>query len=429
MFKTVFVENYGCISNRFDLEIMLAYLEKEGIRVVDCVDFADFILVNSCAVKKSTEDRVLGRLRLLGGLNKPVIVAGCLPKIDFSAVVKSVPNYSAVLDPFSVDKIVRVLRDIEVGKVNGSYISDATCCKIEMPKVRLCEALDIVQICEGCVGSCAFCCTRFARGRLYSYPVKMVVDRVREIVGCGVKEIWITAQDTGCYGLDSGSSLAELLGLICDVEGEFFLRVGMMNPSHVLPMLDELIDVYKDEKIFKFLHLPLQSGNDEVLRSMNRSYRVRDFSEIVDSFRKAIPDITISTDMICGFPTETDDAFQDSLRVIEQVEPEVVNVSRFYPRPRTPAWKMKLLPSGTVKARGLAMTRLCRSIARRKNEKLLNWTGSILIEERGKKLSSVGRNFAYKPIVLKGEEELGKILTVTVKKAFTTYLEGIKVRD
>ena len=131
--------------------------------------------------------------------------------------------------------------------------------------------------------------------------------------------------------------------------------------------------------------------------------------------------------MICGFPTEDDDAFKDSLDVIMQIEPDVVNVSRFFPRPKTPASKLKRLPSGIVKARGWKMTKLCRDIAQKRNSMLLGWTGKILIDEIGKNKSSVGRNFAYKPIVIKDEEDLGKMLIATVKRTFTTYLEGIRM--
>jgi MiaB/RimO family radical SAM methylthiotransferase len=212
------------------------------------------------------------------------------------------------------------------------------------------------------------------------------------------------------------TGLPELLKEILGIEKDFFLRLGMMNPEHVLPVLDELIKVYKNKKIFKFLHLPVQSGNDSILGLMKRRYHVDDFRKIISEFREDIPGITISTDIIVGFPTETDAQFQDSLNLVKELRPDVLNISRFQPRYGTEAAKMEgQVDGGVSKDRSRLLTDIFTNISRMNNERWIGWEGDILIDEKGKDGSWVGRNFAYKPIIIKGDHDLGEIVKVKVE--------------
>jgi MiaB-like tRNA modifying enzyme len=337
------------------------------------------------------------------------------------AILKAAPDFSALLDPQSVDKVVLAVKSAEEGGKNRIFFSKRNVVKLELPKIRLNRTVEIVLISEGCMGACAFCCVRFARGALFSYPKGVIVRRVSQAVSEGVKEVWITSQDNGAYGLDIGTSLAELLRECCTVKGKFLIRVGMMNPDHVLRMLPELIDVYKDEKIFKFLHLPVQSGDNEILRKMNRRYTAEEFMAIVNSFREEIPEITLATDIICGFPGESHEAFEGTLRLVRDAQPDIVNISKFFPRPNTPAKGMKQLNVKEVKNRSRRLTKLVKEISFKRNERWLGWEGEVLIDEKGKNSSWIGRNFAYKPIVIKsGENMLGKFIRVRVTKTYST---------
>ncbi len=186
-----------------------------------------------------------------------------------------------------------------------------------------------------------------------------------------------------------------------------------------------MILAYKDEKIFKFLHLPVQSGDDEVLKGMNRPYSVEDFTKIIHSFRKEIPKITVATDIICGFPGESKEAFQQTVELIEEVQPDIVNISKFFPRPHTSAGKMKpFVHPREVKERSRRLAALSKRISLQKNRAWMGWKGRILVDEVGKKVSSwVGRNFVYKPTVIKTDKALlGRFLDVRVIDAFPTYL-------
>ncbi len=421
--KAVYAKNYGCAANLFDFEVMLGLLIGAGHHMVNRPDSADIILVNTCGVKKPTEDRVIQKLRRLNRLCKPLIVAGCLPKINPEAISKAAPDLSAMLDPQSVDKILLAVEAAVKGEKNRVFFSQMPPVKLGLPKTRLNRTIEIVPISEGCNGACTFCCVRLARGALFSYPEEAIVRRVAQAVEGGAKEIWITSQDNGAYGLDARTNLAELLKECCRVKGKFLIRVGMMNPDYLSRILPDLIDAYRNEKVFKFLHLPIQSGDDETLRRMNRRYTVEEFKEIVNTFRQAVPDLSLATDVICGFPSETREAFERTLSFVEEVKPDTVNISKFFPRPNTPAEKMRQHDAGGVKARSTELTRIVRRITFEQNERWLGWKGEILIDEKGRGASWIGRNFAYKPIVIKGNEDLlGKFVQAKVVKAFSTYL-------
>jgi len=201
----------------------------------------------------------------------------------------------------------------------------------------------------------------------------------------------------------------------------------MMTPNYALESLDELIQGYKDEKIFKFLHLPVQSGDNEILKKMNRLYSTEHFEEIICHFREKIPDITIATDVICGFPGESNKAFNKTLKLIEETQPDIVNISKFFPRPHTAAEKMgPRVPLREVSERSRKMAQLSKKISLEKNRKWMGWGGKILVDEKGKVSNSwIGRNFAYKPIVVRSDEILlGKFVNVRVVKAFATYLKA-----
>ncbi len=199
-----------------------------------------------------------------------------------------------------------------------------------------------------------------------------------------------------------------------------------MNPNQALEILDDLVKAYKAEKVFKFLHLPAQSGDNTVLQRMNRHYSVEDFKKVVRHFREELPRITLATDVICGFPGESKRAFERTIELVKETRPDIVNVSRFFPRPGTPAKKMEQLPHLVVKHRSKKMAGLAKKISVEKNRAWLGWEGKILVDEVGSKAGTwVGRNFAYKPVVLRKKEDLlGRFVDVRVDETRETYLMG-----
>jgi MiaB/RimO family radical SAM methylthiotransferase len=268
----------------------------------------------------------------------------------------------------------------------------------------------------------------FARGHLRSYGIQEIVERVKKDLAIGVREFWVTAQDTACYGRDRGTNLADLLHAICDVEGDFRIRVGMMTPNMAVDILDDLIQVFKSKKIFKFIHLPVQSGDNQILERMRRFYTAEDFRKIVDAFKASFSEMTLATDVICGFPGESEEAFEKTLQLIEDVKPDIVNVSKFFARPRTAAAEMRedFVSFQEIKRRSSIAAKLAKKVAFERNQRWVGWTGEVFVDEVGKISGSwVGRNFAYKPIAVKSDDNLlGKKLHVKVVRAFSTHLEG-----
>jgi MiaB/RimO family radical SAM methylthiotransferase len=244
----------------------------------------------------------------------------------------------------------------------------------------------------------------------------------------GAREVWLTSQDMASYGRDINVNLAHLLREICALKGDYVVRVGMMTPNLTLDILPDIIDGFQNEHVFKFVHLPVQSGDNHVLKRMNRLYSVEGFKLAIEAFRNAIPSVTVATDVICGFPGESHDAFDRSLRLIEEIRPDVVNISKFFPRPNTAAEKMTLkVPETEVSKRSREAASLAARISLEKNREWLSWEGRVLIDELGKQHNTfIGRNFAYKPVVVKDCDPslLGTFQKVKVTEAFQTYLEA-----
>ncbi|MFH1055716.1 MAG: tRNA (N(6)-L-threonylcarbamoyladenosine(37)-C(2))-methylthiotransferase [Candidatus Altiarchaeota archaeon] len=401
---------FGCAVNQADSEAIKGLLKAGGL------DKADVVVVNTCTVKSPTENKILKRLRQLRHEGKAVVVAGCIPPAR-PGIVDEFPNFSFV--GVNTEDIVEAVRCAVRGEryVNIASGKDKT----TLPCIRENPVVGIVPICEGCLGGCSYCQTKFARGELKSYPIRGIVNKVKGYVEEGAREIWITAQDTGAYGQDIGSSLPELFDKVVSVDGDFKVRVGMMNPDHARGMLDELVRAYENYKIYKFLHLPVQSGDDRVLRDMGRRYTVEEFKTVVDAFRKL--NVTLSTDVIVGYPTEDEKAFRNTVELVEEVKPDVLNVSRYWPRPGTKAAKLKQHPGMETKRRSGIMSQVFKSVGLGRNSKWIGWCGNALVSEANVDGTFTARNDWYKPIVIK-DGELGENVKVEVKKATYYDLRG-----
>lgn len=408
--KNIFIKTYGCSFNFSDSENLAGLLQDSGkYKIVDSEDAADLVIINSCTVKNNAETKFWRDVR---NISKPIIMAGCVPqaerdKLKFSGYsvigTNQINNVVSVVDATLSGNIVQLLK-----KENNP--------RLNIPKVRKNKVIEIVPINEGCLGSCDFCLTKFARGHLLSYDPNEIARHIRNALNDGIKEIWLTSQDTACYGYDINTNIVKLLTKILEMKRDFRIRLGMGNPDYLRDYIDELIEVYKDPRMYKFLHVPVQAGSDRVLKAMKRNYTIENFSKIINRFRKMFPKITISTDIICGYPEETDEDYEKTIEMVKKVRPDVLNISRFWPRPGTIAAKKKQLPSEIIKARSKRLAELYYKIALGNNQKWLDWRGKILINEIGKKETFVGRNYAYKPVIVKGEHKLGDEVEVTVSE-------------
>lgn len=413
--KKIFIKTYGCALNQSDSELMAGLLEKSGkYKIVSSIKESDLVIINSCTVKQKAETHFLKDIKKIKQMK---ILAGCVPQAELDK--KKFKDYS-IIGTSQLTKVVEVADETLKGNVI-QYLEKNKNPRLNLPKIRRNSIIEIVPASEGCLGECSYCKVKQARGHLYSYEQEAIIKQIRSALTEGIKEIWLTSQDMGCYGLDINTNLVELLKKAVALEGDFLIRIGMINPNHLIKFLKDLIKIYNSPKIFKFLHIPVQSGDNEILGLMNRKYSVNEFKDIIDRFRNEIRDITISTDIICGFPGETENQFNKSLELIHDIKPDILNISRFWPRPGTKAsFMVRQIHGNITKKRSRLMTRVFNKIAYQNNKKWINWKGKVLIDEHGKENSFIGRNYAYKPVVVKGNHKLGEIVNVKIKRV-TSY--------
>lgn len=419
----IYVESYGCSANTADMEIAKGMLSYEGHSLTLTLEQADVAIVFTCIVKTPTERKVIKKIKSIRNKGVPLIVAGCMPKALTRVVDEIAPN-ACMIGPDDLDKIPTTVVDILQGKrsihINGdSY--DRGC----QPRYRVNPLIHIAPIASGCLGNCTYCIVKHARGKLHSFPHREIITGVGQALNEGCHEVWVTAEDTAAYN-DDGVRLPDLVQMLCEFDDDFRIRVGMMTPNQVYPILEDLLEAYDNEKVFKFLHLPVQSGNDEILQRMNRRYTVKEFKDLVSTFRERFPKISISTDIICGFPGETDEQFNDSRNLIQNLRPDVLNISRYWERPGTEAEKMNGKLHGRVtKERSRRLTTLWKQLAMDVGSRWVGWEGDILLDEYGKGISKVGRNYAYKPVAVVTDRSIGENLKVRVTGSGVGFLTGV----
>ncbi|RMF31636.1 MAG: tRNA (N(6)-L-threonylcarbamoyladenosine(37)-C(2))-methylthiotransferase [Candidatus Nitrosothermus koennekii] len=410
------IEYYGCSANVADAEMIAGILANDGHEIVN--DDEDLNVIVTCTVKDATANRMIYRIKRLS--NKPLVVAGCFAKAEHKKVERLNPNAS-LLSPDAIDQASTVVNNTLKGK--RLAILEGSSNKVNLPRIRLNPVVSIVEIGSGCLNECTFCETKIAKGWLKSYEPNHIVREISNNVKEGIKEIWLTSTDNGAYGHDLGINLAKLLKYIVSIDGNFKVRVGMMNPMFMPFMLDELIEIFKDDKIFKFIHIPIQSGSDKILKKMKRNHKAELFLDIVNRFRREIKDITIATDVIVGFPGESKDDFNATVSLMKEARPDIINIARYSARPNTEAREMEdKVDVKEMKERSSFMHKIAEEISLANNKRWLGWKGRIIIDEIGKN-GVQGRNYAYKPIFIKNESiELGKEVQVKVTKALPNSL-------
>lgn len=402
----IFIETYGCSLNLSDAQTIEAILIDAGYKISDNEEEADCIIINTCTVKDTTYKKFRNRLKELTYSGKKIIVSGCIPAVY--NVQEFLENISFI-GTRNLSKIVETVESTLAGHVYKD-LNESTVQRLDLPRKLHNPVIEIIPIAQGCLGQCAYCQTRLARGTLKSYPIEKIVSRMENGISEGVKEFWLTAQDCGAYGLDIGTSLPSLITAILKSEHDFKLRIGMANPQHVLKMLNDLLKIYNDPRLFAFLHIPVQSGSNKILGAMNRQYCVDDIYFITETIREHFDEFTFSTDVIVGFPGETDMDFFLTEKLLLRLKPATVNRSRFSPRPKTEAARMKQLPSSIISERSRKITEIVKDISLASNKTWFNWNGEILIDEEKNSDSFLGRNFAYKPIVIKKNNRSNKMI-------------------
>jgi len=411
----IYLEVFGCTANKSDASLVKGILKENNHNIIDNISDADTLVILTCTVIGTTEQRMLSRLKAFKSTGKTVIVAGCMASVQADLVLNILPD-AELLPPQYSHHISEL---IEGKKVEFTEENKTKFIK------HYENVIAPISIAEGCIFSCSYCITSIARGKLRSYPINEISQDICNAIKQGCKEIQLTSQDTSSYGFDCNKNLGDLLENISKIKGEYRVRIGMMNPYTCYMNLDSIIEGYKNHRIYKFLHLPLQSGDNEILKKMNRKYTIDEFLTIIKQYRKNYPEITISTDVIVGFPTETNEQFQNTIDIIKSVNPDITNITRYSARPYTKAKSMKgRIKTEIVKERSKILTELCNKISKYNNQKHIGMKYNILITEKGKNNTYVGRTENYKPVVINQNVKIGDFIPVEIIKIAPTYLVG-----
>ena len=419
----VFIESYGCTFNQADGQIIAGNLQANDIEIVDSIDEADVVIVNTCYVKLPTEDKMTFRIQKLQKEfpDKKIIVGGCMVEIDPEKLDKIGPNISWI-GPHQLNKSASVVNATYCGDVirETGFSKESKVC---VPKVGDDSLIHILQICEGCLGACTFCCTRFARGPLNSYPISDIVFEAQRAIENGACEIQLTAQDTAAFGRDSGEKLSDLIKEVANLKGDFRVRVGMMHPKNILNDVDEIIDAMKHPKVYDFIHLPVQSGSDKVLSEMRRGHTVEQYKNIVSKFKEEIPNVTLATDIIVGYPTESDEDFDETVKLLEEIKPSLIHLSKYQHRKGAISSSLPEIPREIMKERSKFLSQIKEKITERENEELVDSIQKVLVIEKGSKGGYIAKTNSYIPVIV-DNVELGTFVDVKITEATSTYLKS-----
>lgn len=415
-----YLKNFGCTQNIGEGEnIRQILLSSRGTEVEDMYS-ADVIIINSCAVKTPTEDKVIQYIYNCSMTDADVIVTGCLPKINPDRIKQACPD--AILTPPNIGK--SILKYVPLQLSNGDTYQMARL--PENPVFYNDQPLTvIVPIAQGCLGSCTYCTVKYARGWLQSYPLTAVFEYTKKAIEMGARELYITAQDTATYGKDNGVNLVDLIKKILENEGDFRIRIGMMSPNHAVDIIDDLLDLMEnDERIYRFLHIPVQSGSDKILELMKRQYNIEMFNQLISKIRTRFPLMTLSTDVIVGFPGETNTDFELTVKCIERNQFDIVNVSKYGDRPFAASTNFNnKIPSDITKNRSRIITEKVHEIQLARNKEWIGWKGDAIILKDTNKGNKFARNNYYRPIILL-RGNLGEKASVNIISNSRSSLKG-----
>lgn len=433
--KHIFVKTWGCTHNSSDSEYMAGLLSQAGYKVSledSQKDASDCWVLNSCTVKGPSEQHFINSINDALSKNKCCILAGCVPQSSGPAFLKkfnlsaSTPSLS-ILGVEQIDQIVEIV----VRTLRGESVTFLKKAKdkkdrpvLDMPKIRKNELVEIISINSGCLNSCTYCKTKQARGDLKSFPVDEIVSRATVAFEDGCRELWITSEDTGAYGKDIDTDLPTLLWALTKVIPEgCFMRVGMTNPPYILEHVEELAKILNHDRVYSFMHIPIQSGSNAVLYNMKREYTREDFESLVDILLETVPNISIATDIIAGYPSETDDDWKDTMSLCVKYKFPSLFINQFFPRPGTVAARMDQLDRRIVKSRTKELAQFFKSYTT--YDHMIGEVQSVLVTETAfDNKSLVAHNKFYQQVLISVECQqkfdyslIGRLLKVQIVTA------------
>lgn len=440
--KKVLVETWGCQMNVADSEKMMGLLKRENYETTENPEDADLVLLNTCHIREKAKHKVMSRLGVLNAIklknpSMKIAVAGCVAQAEGMKLIKEAPTIDVLLGPGKIEDLPRLIREnsdnnmtaVSIGFKAGEKVDEHEVSSDTTPPAPLSGKNEIsrfVNIQQGCNNFCTFCVVPMTRGREISRPIEEIVREVRAFVSGGAREITLLGQNVNSYGSDLGSSklFVELLNKVCEVEQLLSLRFTTSNPHD---FSYELADLFRTQpKLGRYMHLPVQSGDNEVLERMRRKVTVEDFLNKISWLRNIDPEFALSTDLIVGFPGETDQQFENTLKLVEKSEFSFVFSFKYSPRKGTAAARFREQVDEKVMDYRLAeLNRVQNAISMRQNLNEIGKLRTVLFAYRSKKNPKVfyGRSKQFRLVRVESKEDLaGQELLVKIKDANSTAL-------
>lgn len=428
----IFVEGYGCTLNTADTNIIINSINKfKNFIIVNNLDDADIVVINTCVVRLETEHKMISRINYIKSLNKNIVITGCMPKALKKKAEKTNPDIlvmpkeahltgDMIYNHFKNNMGIKVEADMGRRELHHSFTNHNDIDN-KLAQLKPNNLIMPLPIAEGCTGKCTYCIVKIARGRLDSYTPNKIINKAKEFVDKGVKQMLITSQDTACYGFDKNTTLPILLNEICQINGDFNIRIGMMHAKNVPEIIDELIECYKNNKITKFFHLPIQSGDDDVLKAMKREYTVDEYMDIAMEFKRKIKDLNFNTDIIVGFPTETEDNFNNTIELLKKLKPDAIHGAKYSQRKGTEADRLKQVDTKIRKERMKILDKLRKEFSLKNHEKYVGKIMPCLIVGENEGITHNCKTVKFENCQ---NVKIGEFRKIKIKEALTFGLFG-----
>ena len=433
--KSYFIRTYGCQGNEADSEVIAGILEFMGYKKAVSVEEADVILLNTCAVRENAEEKVfgeIGALKKIKTINPDVVfgICGCMAQQEHivDKILKSYPQVDLVFGTHNINRLPLLLKDALLNKERVVEVfSNKSEIHENLPVVRNNKLKAWVNIMYGCDKFCTYCIVPYTRGKERSRLKEDILNEVRDLKEKGFKEITLLGQNVNAYGndLNKGYNFASLLKEVSDIGIE---RIRFVT-SHPWNFTEEMVDVIANcDNIMPYIHLPIQSGDDEVLRRMGRRYTYEEYKTLYNSLRDKVKNCSVTTDIIVGFPGETDEQFNNTLKAVKELQYDSAFTFIYSPRVGTPAARMvDNVSEADKKRRFNALVEIVGESAKKRNDEYVGKTLKVLVEgfsKRNKKILS-GYSEENKLVNFKGSEDMiGQIVNVKITVSKTWTLEG-----
>lgn len=401
----VHIESYGCNQNLGEGQEIAKALISNGCELSNNPDNVDVSIIVTCDVIEHTERMMLSKINELSHKSNKVIVTGCLAEVKKTQLeqIKSNIEVVSIRDQKKIPALLG-LKECDFS-VNASPI-------------------ETISINQGCTSNCTYCITKIARGKLQSKKIDEIVDLAKRYISKGTIELRLSSQDTASYGMETKNErLYDIINQITKIEGNYYIRVGMMSPKTAKKIFRELLEAYKSKHVFKFLHLPIQSGSNKILKDMNRGYTIEEYFDLVDQYKNTYPDGVLSTDIIVGYPTEEEEDFDQTMEITKKINADIINVTRFSKRVGTPAQNLKELPERVIKERSRKLTSIRFEYSRKIMESYIGKTIEAVVLEHQKN-TSIARDINYRPIVIDKIFPIGYTINTKITGATPIYLKG-----